>query len=65
MNDSLPRKFRRRDTSPEHPGKIFYQYKNGHEYWVTPEQCGRKPIRKNQISLKLRASRFVPETSER
>ncbi len=37
MSDSIPRKFRRGDTSPEHLGRVFYQYKLGKEYWVTPE----------------------------
>jgi hypothetical protein len=50
MNDSLPRKFRRRDTSPEHPGKIFYQYKNGHEYWVTPERFEQNDIVRKRLS---------------
>jgi hypothetical protein len=31
-------RFRRGDTSPDRPGMIFYQRKNGREYWVTPEQ---------------------------
>jgi len=48
MSDSVPRKFRRRDTSPEHPGKVFYQYKNGHEYWVTPERFEQNDITRNR-----------------
>lgn len=27
------RKFRRGDSSPEHPGKVFIRYRNGVEYW--------------------------------
>lgn len=60
MNDSLPRKFRRRDTSPEHPGKIFYQYKNGHEYWVTPER-----FEQNDVVRKRLSSQWQRDNSEK
>ncbi len=48
MDASIPRKFRRGDTSPEHLGKVFYQYKNGHEYWVTPERFKQNDIVRNR-----------------
>lgn len=31
-------KLKRGATSPNKPGLLFMQYKNGKEYWVTPEQ---------------------------
>ncbi len=52
MDDSFPRKFRRRDTSPEHPDKVFYQYKNGHEYWVTPERFEQNDALRIRLTAK-------------
>lgn len=48
MSASIPRKFRRGDTSPEHLGKVFYQYKLGKEYWVTPERFKQNDIVRNR-----------------
>lgn len=47
MKDTT-RRYRRGDTSPERPGKVFWAYNHGNEQWTTPSEAKKRIVKHNE-----------------